>query len=168
MYLDIQKNYSEFSSPLAAKEKNDCFVRALAIAGEVDYTIAHKVAKETFARKDKKGTLEKVINSKFEEAESKGILLGDKKAKVEVLGSKSTKNRYKFNGDFVWRKKTLKSFVQSHPKGNYIVTVAKHAVAVIDGELADWGIEAFRPTRKVLSAYKIVPEIRTLQLSLFE
>lgn len=168
MYLDIQKDYAVFNSTLAQDERNDCFVRALAVAGETNYQTAHQVAKEFFQRKNKKGVLNIVIKNNFKKAASKGITLGVKKANIEVLGGESIKNKYKVGGELVWRKKTLKSFIQSHPKGNFIVTVAKHAVALINGELADWGSEAFKPTRKVNGAYKIVPEKQARQLSLFE
>ena len=54
MYLKVNEKYSSFNSQLAKTEKNDCFVRALAVAGETDYQTAHQVAKEVLAeRRDK-------------------------------------------------------------------------------------------------------------------
>ena len=64
-------------------------------------------------------------------------------------------NRYKVKGEIIWRKKTLKSFIESHPKGTYLVTVANHALTVKDGELLDWGSNKFLPTRKVMEGYKM-------------
>ena len=167
-YLSVNKKYSSFNSQLAQSEKNDCFVRALAVAGETDYQTAHQVAKEVFGRREKSGTLGYMILSAFLKAEAAGIMLGSKKLEVAVLGRRDTKNKYKLKGQEIWRQKTLKSFVESHPVGNYIVTVAGHALAVIDGELADWSKEAFKPTRKVQAAYRVAPQQIVSQLNLFE
>ena len=167
-YLSVNKKYSSFNSQLAQSEKNDCFVRALAVAGETDYHTAHQVAKEVFGRREKSGTLGYMILSAFLKAEAAGIMLGSKKLEVAVLGRRDTKNKYKVKGEEIWRQKTLKSFIESHPVGNYIVTVAGHALAVIDGELADWSKEAFKPTRKVQAAYRVAPQQIVSQLNLFE
>lgn len=167
-YLSVNKKYSSFNSQLAQSEKNDCFVRALAVAGETDYQTAHQVAKEVFGREEKRGTLGFRISSAFLKAEAAGIMLGGKKLEVAVLGKRDTKNRYKVKGEEIWRQKTLKSFIESHPVGNYIVTVAGHALAITSGELADWSKEGFKPTRKVQAAYRVYPQQVVSQLSLFE
>lgn len=57
--------------------------------------------------------------------------------------------------------------MQSHPKGTYLVLVAKHALTVKDGELLDWDNNKFEPTRKVMDAYQIDEKIKEVQLSLF-
>ena len=67
----------------------------------------------------------------------------------------------------VLRQKTLKSFIESHPKGTYIVTVAKHALTVKDGEVMDWNSNKFLPTRKIQGAYKIDSKEVDNQLKLF-
>jgi hypothetical protein len=167
-YLTVNENYSSFNTPLAKSEKNDCFVRALAIAADVNYTAAHNVAKEVFGRPDKKGTCGVLITAVLLRAEEAGLQIGRKHVKMSLLGKKDLKNKYKVKGDIIWRQKTLKSFMQSHPKGSFVVTVANHAVAVINGELEDWSSNAFQPTRKVLSAYKIEPITKVTQLRLFE
>ena len=167
-YLSVNQKYSSFNSQLAKTEKNDCFVRALAVAGETDYQTAHQVAKEVFGREEKKGTKGFMISSMFLKAEAAGMYLGSKKLEVAVLGRRDIKNQYKVKGEVIYRQKTLKSFIESHPLGNYIVTVANHALAVIDGELADWSKEGFKPTRKVQAAYRVHPQQIASQLSLFE
>ena len=43
-------------SMLAAGEKNDCAVRALANAFQITYDVAHKFTAETFGRKARRGT----------------------------------------------------------------------------------------------------------------
>lgn len=168
MYLKTNNKYASFDSQLAKSEKADCFVRALATAAEVDYETAHKTAKEVFGRKEKQGTSNAMITSMFLKAEQAGLDLGKKKVEIRVLGKREIKNRYKLKGEVIWRQKTLKSFMETHKTGSYIVTVAKHALAVKDGELLDWDKMAFKPTRKVTAAYKVIDNSpKAAQLSLF-
>lgn len=168
MYLKTNEKYSRFNSQIAQNEKNDCFVRALAVAAEVDYDTAHQVARETFSREDKKGTMGAVISAAFQKAEKAGMQVGKNLIAVSVLGRVHTKNKYKLHGEIIWRQKTLKSFVESHKIGTYIVTVSGHALTVKDGELMDWDKLAYKPTRKVHAAYQIaVQNNQPVQLSLF-
>ena len=155
------------SSSIAKSEKNDCFVRALAAGFEINYNDAHAIAKEKFNREDKKGTKGHEIVSGMEKIQKEGIVLGDVIAKVKVLKGLEIKNRYKLYGELIDRKKTVKSFIKDHPKGNYIVTVSKHAFVVKDGKLIDNVGEEFRPTRKVDGAYEILLPEDSIQLSLF-
>ena len=159
------KGYS--NSKIAKSENNDCFVRALAAGFEISYNDAHAIAKERFNRPDKKGTKGHEIVSGMKKIQEEGLVIGDVIAKVKVLKGLDIKNRYKLYGELIDRKKTVKSFIKDHPKGNYIVTVSKHAFAVKDGKLIDNKGEEFRPTRKVDGAYKISLPTDTIQLSLF-
>ena len=155
------------SSSIAKSEKKDCFVRALAAGFEINYNDAHAIAKDRFNREDKKGTKGHEIISGMKEIEESGIVLGDVIAKVKVLKGLDIKNRYKLYGELIDRKKTVKSFIKDHPKGNYIVTVSKHAFVVKDGKLIDNVGEEFRPTRKVDGAYEILLPKDSTQLTLF-
>ena len=167
MYLDVNKAYSSFNSNLAKNEKNDCFVRALAVATGSAYETAHEKAKSSFGRPDKKGTPNENIVAQMLNYEMNGMTIGDNTYSVSVLGNKDTKNVYKLYGEKVLRQKTLKSFIESHPKGTYIVTVAKHALTVKDGEVMDWNSNKFLPTRKIQGAYKIDSKEVNNQLKLF-
>ena len=167
MYLDVNKAYSSFNSNLAKNEKNDCFVRALAVATGSAYETAHEKAKSSFGRPDKKGTPNENIVAQMLNYEMNGMTIGDNTYSVSVLGNKDTKNVYKLYGEKVLRQKTLKSFIESHPKGTYIVTVAKHALTVKDGEVMDWNSNKFLPTRKIQGAYKIESKVEDKQLKLF-
>ena len=159
------KGYS--NSRIAQKEDKDCFVRALAAGFEISYNDAHALAKERFNREDKKGTKNEYIISEMKKIQEEGLVLGDVIAKVKVLKGLDIKNRYKLYGELIDRKKTVKSFIKDHPKGNYIVTVSKHAFAIKDGKLIDNVGEEFRPTRKVDGAYEILLPKDSTQLSLF-
>jgi len=167
MYLDVNKAYSSFNSKLAKNEKNDCFVRALAVATGSAYETAHEKAKSSFGRPDKKGTPSENIIAQMLNYEQSGMTIGDNTYSVTVLGNKDTKNVYKLYGEKVLRQKTLKSFIETHPKGTYIVTVAKHALTVKDGEVMDWNSNKFLPTRKIQGAYKIENKVVDNQLKLF-
>ena len=167
MYLDVNKAYSSFNSKLAKNEKNDCFVRALAVATGSAYETAHEKAKSSFGRPDKKGTPNENIVAQMLNYEQNGMTIGDNTYSVSVLGNKDAKNVYKLYGEKVLRQKTLKSFIESHPKGTYIVTVAKHALTVKDGEVMDWNSNKFLPTRKIQGAYKIDSKEVDNQLKLF-
>jgi hypothetical protein len=58
--------------------------------------------------------------------------------------------------------------MESHPKGSFMVMVAKHALTVKDGELMDWDSHAFEPTRKVMGAYELKrKDNQIVQLKLF-
>lgn len=161
------KGYS--NSEIAKSEKNDCFVRAVAAATGVDYDTSHSFVKDQFGRKSKKGTENIMIKTQMMKFEEEGMKIGDKEFKVTVLPKKKITNQYKLYGEIVDRKKTVKSFIKSNPKGTFIVGVSKHAFTVKDGVLIDNVGEEFRPTRKVDSAYKVIPanSFTGTQLTLF-
>ena len=169
-YLKIQTGYENVmsgSSELAKKETNDCVVRAFASAANVAYEVSHKFCEEVFGRTERKGVMTYMMTAQLLKAEEEGLTLGNKDFDVEVLGKSHLTNRYKLHGEIVHRQKTLKSFIQSHPRGTYVVCVANHAICIKDGELHDWNNLSFKPTRKVLKAYKLTEKVKYVQLSLF-
>ena len=60
------------SNAIAAVEKNDCTVRAIANACGIDYTQAHKFVARTFKRKQGKGvkgfmgTMDKIVDTEIQ------------------------------------------------------------------------------------------------------
>jgi hypothetical protein len=168
MYLSVNKNYSNTDCKIAKAEKNDCVVRSIAAATGVSYRTAHSFCKEEFGREAKKGTNNLLMSSRLLKAQDDGLKLGNKEFDIYGLKKKEVKNRYKLKGEEIWRQKTLKSFMQSHPVGTFMVLVAKHALVVKDGELLDWENNKFEPTRKVMGAYKFTEKKNDpIQLSLF-
>jgi hypothetical protein len=155
------------TSTIAKSETNDCFVKALASAADVDYDTAHSYSKEKFGRQDKKGTMNYQIIKTMAELQQNGMEIGSKKFTVEVLPTPLLTNRYKVHGKVYDRKKTVKSFIKSLPQGSFIVCVSNHAFAVKDGILIDNKGEEFRPTRKVLAAYALQEKPTYKQLELF-
>lgn len=156
------------SSKIAKKENNDCFVRALAAATDQDYDTTHEVVRTKFKRSSKKGVDNANIVTRMLIAEDRGLRVGGTKYSVNVLGTNRITNTYKLHGEYIKRKKTVKSFIKDNPKGNFIVTVSKHAFALVNGKLIDNKGEEFRPTRKVDGAYSIVkPNLYGKQLQLW-
>ena len=153
-------------SEIAKKEKNDCFVRALASATGVDYDTSHKFSKDYFGRKDKKGVY--FTSGTIEPLEKDGLDIGNKSFDFKVLGKGRVTNAYKLYGEMVYRQKTVKSFIKDNPKGTFIVGVSGHVFTIQDGTLIDNADEKFRPTRKVTSVFQLKSKrSEGKQLSLF-
>jgi len=125
-------------SNLATREDNDCVVRAFMAVLDVSYDVAHGWVKKHMNRKFKRGTYTAVNIVNVLGKVKNGYKLSaygchpDKKWIMGPRGFKTITNpRYK-------NKKvgyTLKSFMETHPKGRFFVIVERHAVAVIDGVL---------------------------------
>lgn len=155
------------TSKVANKENNDCVVKAVAASIGVNYDTAHSFVKETFNREDRKGVLNKdLIDNMSKLSEVGTAKIGTKEVSFEVMAKQAITNMYKLYGELIWRQKTVKSFMESYPKGSYIVTVAKHAFAVVDGVMIDNVGTEYKPTRKVTGAYKVVDKTADVQLSL--
>lgn len=155
------------TSKVANKETNDCVVKAVAASIGVTYDTAHTFVKETFKREDRKGVQGKDLIENMSKLSEVGTTkIGTKEVAFEVMPKQAITNMYKLYGELIHRQKTVKSFLESYPKGSYIVTVAKHAFAVVDGVMIDNVGEEYKPTRKVTGAYKVVDKTTDAQLSL--
>ena len=155
------------TSKVANKETNDCVVKAVAASIGVTYDTAHTFVKETFNRENRKGVLNKDLVENMSKLSEVGTAkIGTKEVAFEVMAKPAITNMYKLYGEIIYRQKTVKSFLQDHKVGSYIVTVAKHAFAVVDGVLIDNEGTEYKPTRKVTGAYKVVDKTPEQQLSL--
>jgi hypothetical protein len=153
------KGYNE--SAIAQGESNDCFVRTVAAAAEVDYDTAHAYVAEKYGRKNRQGTY--------------GVASGLRKRKellgktVEELGEDITPwpgrstcgkrlvMRYKCYGKIVEREMTFKSFLKKHPEGTYIMLVKDHAFCLKDGVVVGGNIQDTQALRKrIHSAFRIL------------
>ena len=111
-------------------EKNDCSVRAFAVAACVDYWEAHKLFAK-HGRKDRRSTPRMVTHCAISEA---------------FPGA--------YPGHLILRKMTtLKRFIETHPKGHFVIKVRGHCLAVTDGTIHDW---APRLRRIVRGFWKLV------------
>ena len=159
MKLDNFKNGYDVTvgSSLAVNEKNDCAVRAFANAFNISYDVAHKFAKDKFARKAKKGvkgmfiTLSKLgfatfdlfQNSLFPEIRTYSI--------HPLARSKSGKL---VNTDYTHKEvnHTVKTFCAKFNKGTFIVMVAKHALVIKDGIVIDNPNYKFTGYRRIVES----------------
>ena len=157
------------NSSIASGEKNDCVVRAMASACDINYDTAHGLVKTEMKREDRMGTLNNDIVSAMKKFAKEGLEIAGKKFEVSLLGKSRITNRYKLHGEIIDRQKTVKSFIKDNSKGTYVVLVSKHAFTVKDGVLIDNVGEEFRPTRKVKGAFCLnkVEDTTDVQLSLF-
>lgn len=157
------------NSSIASGEKNDCVVRAMASACDINYDTAHGLVKTEMNREDRMGTLNNDIVSAMKKFAKEGLEIAGKKFEVSLLGKSRITNRYKLHGKVIDRQKTVKSFIKDNSKGTYVVLVSKHAFTVKDGVLIDNVGEEFRPTRKVQGAFCLnkVEDTTNVQLSLF-
>jgi hypothetical protein len=155
-------------SKIAKTEKNDCVVRAFANSFEVTYDTAHQFVKETFGRKNRKGTKQTMSTLKsldlvtLEDDNSVGQLSLFPKTitkKVKFVGHSPKTGGRLFNPNYTHKKVafTVKTFLNKFKKGTYIVLVHKHALVVKDGVLIDNEDQRFTGYRRpVESAFKII------------
>lgn len=109
-------------------EKNDCTVRALANAGEIDYSVAHNLLSK-HGRKKYCGAKFTTMHAAYTEA---GFVLNS------VHG---TTGQARFVARITQREAedgvTLGKILPKLAFGEYIVNVTGHAVAVVNGKLID-------------------------------
>lgn len=153
-------------SNVAKNEKNDCVVRAVANACEVSYDEAHKFVGETFDRKQGKGTqmfsfiMKQIKTIKFNGPAQLSLFddNGDKVVNVKHVGDAPKHGGDLINPKYKHKKVafTVKEFARKFNKGNYIVEVNKHALAICDGVLIDNPDKQTDGYRRVVeSAFKI-------------
>lgn len=111
------------------KGKNDCAIRAMAIACDISYCEARNILKES-SRDGKMGS----------GAISKGVYKEDLESALSQFGFKR-KRAPKFEG--------RKARYQDIPKGRVVVRMARHFAAVVDGVLYD----TFDSSEKMVYSY---------------
>ncbi len=151
-------------SETARSEKNDCVVRAVANACDVNYDQAHKYVADTFGRKKGQGTqlftmlLKTNKEMVFDEVGQLNMFEQGVKRSVKHIGDMPKNGGKLFNPKYKHKKVayTVKEFAQRFNKGNYILTVAKHALAIKNGVVVDNGnYQAGGYRRVVESAFMV-------------
>ena len=137
----FKSGYGVSTTAKAQAEKNDCAVRAVANAFEVGYDTAHKFAAEVLGRKAKRGVIgmEAKFNNmkivKFSGASAQMSLFPQaNEFKITVLKGMQLQNRAYTHKKV---KFTVKTFMQSHSVGTYMITVKGHALTIKDGVVLD-------------------------------
>ena len=148
MLKNFKNGYAvSLKSETARNEKNDCVVRAVANACDVNYDQAHKYVADTFGRKKGQGTqlftmlLKTNKEMVFDEVGQLNMFEQGVKRSVKHIGDMPKNGGKLFNPKYKHKKVayTVKEFAQRFNKGNYILTVAKHALAIKDGVVIDNG-----------------------------
>ena len=157
----------EASSMLSDKENNDCVVRAVSHAFDVDYIEAHHFCEMKLHRESGKGTYTQRYMPKIKQAFGKKMKQLGKASKYSdfrhiTRPQKSKVEKYSHAKSKWVTKRVVKQvpykvneFVKTHNEGNYIITVKGHAFALIDGVIKGNWRDDKRLTRKVNSAYKV-------------
>lgn len=141
---DSLKGYKE--SKVAKKEDNDCVVRAIAAAFDIEYDLAHAFVAEKFERKNRKGTFM-----------TASILKGLKKAfgKEVINHTKHVRTHYNNGGRIVERKMTLQTFLTRFSKGTFLLLKSRHAFVVKDGTVIGNMSDARKMRSRLINAFEI-------------
>lgn len=141
---------------LAAMEKNDCVVRAIAASFSITYTDAHTFVQDYFQRQSKKGTRMvylkmRALREKFgKSVVEMGIVLpGD------TMKSMCYKHKWKSGGKDKYVQFTTASFIKTYPKGTYFIMVSGHAFCIKDGVVHGNPEDATKLKTKIKQAFKI-------------
>tara|TARA_R110000744_G_scaffold345443_1_gene450863 strand:- start:66 stop:545 length:480 start_codon:yes stop_codon:yes gene_type:complete len=140
-------------SILATSEKNDCAVRAVANAFNVNYDIAHTFAADVLGRKAKRGVIgmytklikaNKVTFDLFEDT-----LFPETKTFKLVGNSSPINTAYKHKKV----KYTVKTFCAKYNNGTYIILVKGHALSIINGVVVDNAKMQFTGYRRPVESF---------------
>lgn len=113
------------------RETNDCTVRALAAAANIDYSLAHRLMAK-HGRQFGQGTRHECQLKAYTEAggELRAIFGHDKGAKYRARLSPDVPHVEGI---------TLKVLLEQIPMGRFVAIVRQHAFAIIDRQIADSG-----------------------------
>lgn len=146
------------ASTLAKSETNDCAVLSIASAFGVEYEKAHQFVKETFKRKNRKGTMAFAYKlNRY--AETHGELFG---CKITPIGVKKSQYNYslvydaKVGKQTVKRKMTVGTFINNNPIGTFVVVVKNHAFTIIDGVVVGNYDDAEKKKKIMYDAWEVI------------
>lgn len=124
------------NSNLAKNERADCVVRAFMVTLDITYEQAHKWVKKYLKREDKKGThtrmyLNNILGKtkNYNRISLYGVSPKYRFGKLE-RSKKLINKKYKSKSNY-----TVKSFMEDHPKGKFVIIVKGHALGLVDGVL---------------------------------
>lgn len=118
-----------YNSDIAKQERNDCIVRAVMECMGIHYDEAHRLVMETGCRAPKKGTFTATM------MRTSPFFCRRFLNKVSMMGM------------------TVAQFLESNPKGNYIVCVKRHGFAVRDGIVID---NVVRPRQRIYNVFEYI------------
>jgi hypothetical protein len=170
------KGYKE--SKIAKSEHNDCSVRTIANAFNVDYDKAHKFLTENYQRPNKRGVSTHNwhrVNDKFSDENT--TVFGKKIKKVEYaeieVDAKQCERRTTYwneGSSYDYKKKlklytkkgskysqmTVGSFLKKHKEGTYILSVRAHTFTIKDGVVYGNGCDGVKMRVRLNKVWEIV------------
>ena len=140
-------------SSLAKSEHNDCVVKAIASAAEMDYDSAHQFVKETFNRKNGKGTFG--LGTGMNLLSKNGKQINGKN--VQIISEEHNTMLYYVvvKGVKKLRATTTATFIKKHPIGSYVVVVKGHAFTIKDGVVIGNFNDGKKMKKHIIWAWKI-------------
>ena len=140
-------------SPLAKSESSDCVVRAIASATGMDYDSAHQFVKETFKRKNGKGTFG--LGNGMNLLSKNGKQINGKD--VQIISEEHNTMLYYVvvKGIKKLRATTTSSFIKKYPVGSYMVVVKGHAFTIKDGVVIGNPSDGKKMKKHIIGAWKI-------------
>ena len=137
------KGYTD--SALAKSERNDCVVRAIASAYDIEYNKAHQWVSDKFKRQFRKGTFGLPIG--MDRMSTDNTRMNYKKTKTIDPKYLTTNNGKS--------KMTVGTFVKEYDKGTYIIRVARHAFTIKDGSVIGNPEDATKLRKIIKNCWKI-------------
>ena len=138
------KGYSD--STLAKSETNDCVVRAIASAYDIDYNKSHQWVATKFKRQFRKGTFGFPIGMNA---------MSDNNTRFNYKRTKTIDAKYlTTNGGR--SKMTVGTFAKEYNIGTYIIRVDRHAFTIKDGHVIGNPDDATKLRKIIKNAWRIV------------
>ena len=137
------KGYAD--SALAKSETNDCVVRAIASAFDIEYFKAHKWVADKFNRKPKKGTFGFPIGMNR---------MSDNKTRMNYKSTKTIDPKYLTTNNGK-SKMTVGTFAKEYNIGTYIIRVDRHAFTIKDGSVIGNPEDATKLRKIIKNCWKI-------------
>lgn len=140
-------------STKAKQEKNDCVVRAIASAADMDYDTAHEYVKKKFKRKEGKGTYDFQYNMNM--MSKNGEKINNKS--IEIITEEHNTMYYyvTIKGVRKLRSTTTGSFIKKYPKGTFVIVVKGHAFTIKDGVIIGRSFDGKQLKKQIYNVWKI-------------
>lgn len=114
-------------------ERNDCTVRALAIAANVQYREAHEYMRTSGRLLGRGGNMNLALTHPQGEVIRVGLYKIVRLSPSEYSAEVQKHKEY-FPRQLYW---TVNQFIAAHPRGRFVLTIPSHAFALINGVIHD-------------------------------
>jgi hypothetical protein len=120
-----------YRAAMELRETNDCAVRTVAVAAQIDYKRAHAMF-AAVGRKPRKATMLTMTRAVFE-------ALGCQLVEEQFAERKRTMGQGRwYPVGLGLRSRSVKTLPKELPRGTYVVLVRRHILCIVDGVVHDW------------------------------